>query len=216
MPRAWPAGSTATISWLSSSSMRRPGVGSVTTPASTTPWSSQSRISSSLPSSSLTFTSGHRMLPHRRARAGIGTKRQVVSVFADLTVRENLWVAAYAPRAGRSVKQATAAADDLVTWLGLDGAAVAGTLSHGDQQRLEIVMVMAAGASLILLDEPTAGMTVDESAGMAALIHTLSEHCSVVVIDHDMGFVRELGAPITVMHLGRVLMRGVLDDLEAD
>ncbi|MFC4946578.1 ABC transporter permease subunit [Pseudonocardia sp. GCM10023141] len=157
-----------------------------------------------------------RMLPHRRARAGIGTKRQVVSVFADLTVRENLWVAAYAPRARRSVKEATAAADDLVSWLGLAGATVAGTLSHGDQQRLEIVMVMASGASLILLDEPTAGMTVNETAGMAALIHTLSEHCSVVVIDHDMGFVRELGAPITVMHLGQVLMRGELDALEAD
>lgn len=157
-----------------------------------------------------------RLPPHRRARAGIGTKRQVVSVFADLDVEENLWIAAYAPRARRSAKEATAVAKELVGWVGLDGSAVAGTLAHGDQQRLEIAMVLAAGASLILLDEPTAGMTVDEAAAMAALIHTLARHCSVVVIDHDMGFVRELGAPITVMHLGQVLMRGELDELEAD
>jgi branched-chain amino acid transport system permease protein len=157
-----------------------------------------------------------RLKPHQRVQCGLGIKLQVASIFADLPVRENLWLAAY----GR-LRDAAAAgrrADELLQWLNLAARAdePAGALSHGQKQWLEIGMVIASDPSVVLLDEPTAGMTRDETLRMAALIGQLGQHVSVVVVEHDMEFVRTLDVPVTVFHQGGVFASGSLDELRRD
>lgn len=157
-----------------------------------------------------------RLPAYRRARLGIGIKRQMLSLFMDLSVRENLWLAGYA--ATRSKPIADERAERLLRGLGLDRdpGAAADSLSHGHQQWLEIGMVIAQEPALILLDEPTAGMTVAETEATAELVRRLAAHTAVVVVEHDMSFIRLLQAPVTVMHLGKVYAQGELRDLERD
>lgn len=88
-------------------------------------------------------------------------------------------------------------------------------LAHGEKQWLEIGMVVAADPDL-LLDEPTAGMTAHETAATAELIHKLAERRAVLVIEHDMTFVELLGAPVSVLHQGRLLSEGTLEEVRAD
>jgi len=91
----------------------------------------------------------------------------------------------------------------------------AAVLSHGQRQWLEIGMLVANRADLLLLDEPTAGMTVEETRATGKLIRTLADghHLSIIIIEHDINFLRELRAPITVLHLGKVLVRGSFDEV---
>ena len=165
-----------------------------------------------------TITFGDRALrglpPFRRARLGLGIKLQTASVFDELTVRENLWLAAYS--LSRSRRKAAADAQRLLQEFDLadDAGAGVATLSHGQQQWLEIAMVAARRPSVLLLDEPTAGMSRAETRRTAALVRQLAETASVVVIEHDMAFVQELDADITVLHLGRVLAAGALAELQ--
>ncbi|VXC86311.1 Urea ABC transporter, ATPase protein UrtD [Burkholderia sp. 8Y] len=156
------------------------------------------------------------MKAHARVKQGLGIKLQVASIFGDLSVRENLWLAAY----GRLRDKATAdmRCEQLIRWLGLDARAneIASSLSHGQKQWLEIAMVAATEPSVVLLDEPTAGMTRDETARMAALIKLLGQSVSVIVVEHDMEFVRALDVPVTVFHQGNVFASGSLDELRRD
>jgi ABC-type uncharacterized transport system ATPase subunit len=89
-------------------------------------------------------------------------------------------------------------------------------LSHGQKQWLEIGMVLAGEPAVILLDEPTAGMTKEETVRTAALISELGKSISVVAVEHDMEFVRQIGVPVTVFHQGSVFARGSLDELRRD
>ena len=89
-------------------------------------------------------------------------------------------------------------------------------LSHGGQQWLEIGMVVAADPDVILLDEPTAGMTREETFRTADLVKALGERTAVIVVEHDMEFVRALDAPVTMFHEGRVFARGSLAELRED
>lgn len=152
--------------------------------------------------------------PHRRARLGLGIKIQTASVFEDLTVRENLWLAAYS--LNRANRVASRDAQRLLNEFDLSGKAEqqVATLSHGQQQWLEIAMVAARRPLVLLLDEPTAGMSREEARRTATLVRRLAQQSSVVVIEHDMSFVRDLDADITVLHLGRVLATGGLAELE--
>jgi len=152
----------------------------------------------------------------QRARRGIGIKLQIGSLYRDLSCLENVWLAAYA--ATRSSRVATERAAEVLDWLGLLTRAhePAGILSHGDQQWLEIGLVLAAEPAVVLLDEPTAGMTRDETAQTADLVTALGEHVSVVVVEHDMEFVRRLDVPVTVFHQGRIFAQGSLDELRRD
>ena len=165
-----------------------------------------------------------RLPEHRIAALGIGRKFQAPGVLEGLTVRGNLLVAA---RQGKGVlatltRRPTPAeeerADELLRLTGLDGrgSVLAGQLSHGEKQWLEIGMVVAPRPELLLLDEPTAGMTAAETARTAELIHTLAGEHTVLVIDHDMQFVELLGAPVTVLHQGQVFREGTLETLRAD
>jgi branched-chain amino acid transport system permease protein len=157
-----------------------------------------------------------RMKAHDRVRCGLGIKLQVASIFNELSIRENLWLAAYGRL--RSSAAADRRAQELIGWLGLGerGDSHAGSLSHGQKQWLEIAMVIATDPSVVLLDEPTAGMTTEETARMAAMVRLLGDAVSVIVVEHDMEFVRALDVPVTVFHQGSVFASGSLDDLRRD
>ena len=91
----------------------------------------------------------------------------------------------------------------------------AGSLSHGHKQWLSIGMALAMEPKLLLLDEPTAGMGLKETSATAELVKSLNrEGVTILVIEHDMAFVRELEAPVTVLHLGKILAEGTLNDIE--
>jgi ABC-type uncharacterized transport system ATPase subunit len=154
----------------------------------------------------------------RIARAGIGRKFQVPAVFDELTVLENLalprWAAARLPMLARAD---LAPRNDLARLhLAGKGAVRAGALSHGERQWLEIGMLLAANARLLLLDEPTAGMTQGETVATAGLIRRVAGAATVLVIEHDIGFIEALACPVTVMAKGRILCSGSFAEIRAD
>ncbi len=157
-----------------------------------------------------------RLRTYERARLGLGMKLQIPCVFTELSVRENLWLAGYAASGQRSHSDTTSR--ELIDWLGFASQAetLAGNLSHGQQQALEIAMVVATAPPVILLDEPTAGMTHGETSRVAALVRAMSQSSAVLVIEHDMDFVRALDCPIVLMVNGEVFAEGSLDELRQD
>ncbi|CAB3794553.1 ATP-binding cassette domain-containing protein [Pararobbsia alpina] len=154
--------------------------------------------------------------PHTRARAGMGIKLQIASIFPGLSVHENMWLSAYAKLHSRTEAEARASA--ITDWLGLGAQrhTLAGELSHGQKQWLEIGMVTATEPSIVLLDEPTAGMTRTETTRTAQLVSALGSHVNVIVVEHDMEFVRQLDVPVTIFHQGSVFASGTLEDLQRD
>jgi urea transport system ATP-binding protein len=159
------------------------------------------------------------------ASLGIGRKFQTPSVFANLSVRENLELSLARPSKGvmatlRSRLDAgqRARVEETLETIGLGGrgAERAGGLSHGEKQWLEIGMVIVQQAELLLVDEPVAGMTDEETARTAALLQSVARERAVLVIEHDMEFVRSLARKVTVMHEGRVLCEGSVDEVQQD
>lgn len=150
---------------------------------------------------------------HEVARLGIGIKTQVPSVFEGLDVRENLRLAA--ARRAQGVPDEIAA--QVLAEIGLD--AVAGTpvnaLAHGQRQWVELGMILASRPELVLLDEPAAGMTHQEVRKTADLIAAINRHSTVVVVEHDMAFIRLIAGRITVFNQGEVLAEGSFDDIMA-
>ena len=150
---------------------------------------------------------------HDVARLGIGIKTQVPSVFEGLDVRENLRLAA--ARRAQGVPDEIAA--EVLAEIGLD--AVAGTpvnaLAHGQRQWVELGMILASRPELVLLDEPAAGMTHQEVRKTADLIGAINRHSTVVVVEHDMAFIRLIAGRITVFNQGEVLAEGSFDDIMA-
>jgi branched-chain amino acid transport system permease protein len=154
--------------------------------------------------------------PDERARRGLGIKMQVPCIYLELSVFENVWLAAYADL--RDVAAANERSNAILAWLHLDSKAdgLASALSHGEQQWLEIGTVMARDPKVVLLDEPTAGMTREETERAVGLIHELARSTTVIVVEHDMEFVRQLGAPVTMFHEGRIFTSGTVEELRAD
>jgi branched-chain amino acid transport system permease protein len=157
-----------------------------------------------------------RLETYRRAQHGIGIKLQVPSTYVRLSVEENAWLAAYARY--RDARRATERARLALHEVGLLGRAtdLATHLSHGEQQWLEIGMIVASDPQVILLDEPTAGMTREETVRTAHLVTALARRALVLVVEHNMDFVRQLGAPVTVMHQGRIFKQGSLEEIQRD
>ena len=153
--------------------------------------------------------------PHEIARRGVGIKTQVPSVFDGLDVRENLWIAA---RRGRRPVEARDRAEAVLAQLRLTGLAgkQVGTLAHGERQQVEIGAVLAADPELILLDEPAAGMTDAEVERTAALIEEIAGTHALVVVEHDMQFIRMIARTVTVLHQGAVLVEGDVEAVLAD
>jgi ABC-type uncharacterized transport system ATPase subunit len=159
--------------------------------------------------------------PSAISRLGIGRKFQVPEVFEELTVEQNLWVPAWSGTRLSLWNRAAGAGHELILdriRLNSKRAQRAGELSHGERQWLEIGMVLASRARLMLLDEPTAGMTQAETAATAGLIREIVADgaATVLVIEHDMGFIRRLDCPVTVMAKGKVLKSGSYEALQAD
>lgn len=157
-----------------------------------------------------------RLRPDARARLGIGIKLQVPSYYGPLTAFENVWLAAYAR--SHDVQAADERATAILDWLGVTAKATApaAALSHGEHQWLEIGMVVAGEPVVMLLDEPTAGMTREETMRTIDLIRAVGEHATVIVVEHDMQFVRALDAPVTMFHEGSVFARGSIEQLRSD
>ncbi len=156
--------------------------------------------------------------PHRVAALGVGRKFQVPSVFADLTVAENLRTAARAPHRRNGAPARKGEVADLMHRFSLAPESrdrPAGRLSHGEKQWLELAMVMAGGARLLLLDEPTAGMTRAETAATAELIARIhrDDDAAVLLIEHDMHFVAALNCPVAVMIAGKIAALGSYDEV---
>jgi urea transport system ATP-binding protein len=153
------------------------------------------------------------------ARAGIGRKFQKPTVFEEQTVRENLAMALKNKRGPLDVllyrrsAEGAARIAELAQEIGLadDLPRRAGDLSHGQKQWLEIGMLLAQDPRLLLVDEPAAGMTPAEREHTTDILKRAAETRAVVVIEHDMEFVRRLGCKVTVLHEGAVLAEGSLD-----
>jgi urea transport system ATP-binding protein len=159
------------------------------------------------------------------ASLGIGRKFQTPSIFANLTVRENLELSLARPSKGvmatlqaRLDGDQRARIEETIETVGLAGrgAERAGGLSHGEKQWLEIGMVIVQQAELLLVDEPVAGMTDEETAHTAELLQAVARDRAVLVIEHDMEFVRSLARKVTVLHEGTVLCEGSVDQVQQD
>ena len=165
-----------------------------------------------------------RTMEHDIVRLGICRKFQAPGVLENLTVQDNLAVAARTSKTWWSnLRSSLTPAErdrvsEVLTLIGLQNRAEmrAGGLAHGEKQWLEIGMVVASDPQLLLLDEPTAGMTAQETAQTANLIRGLAGRHTVLVIDHDMTFVELLGAPVTVLHQGRLFKEGSLEQIRGD
>lgn len=151
--------------------------------------------------------------PYERVRLGLAMKYQTTRVFAGLTVAQNITVAQRKRRTNGG----------LMSWalrhFGLDDRLEqpAGALSYGEQHWLEMCMVLGNDPRVVLMDEPTAGMTPEETAATADFLEQLNGRgVGVVVIEHDMGFVRMIARRVTVLHQGRIFRQATLPEIERD
>jgi urea transport system ATP-binding protein len=157
-------------------------------------------------------------------RRGICRKFQTPGILSTLTVEENVMVAAKRSRGWMSTLRTSIApserarVSEILELIALSEKRkmLAAHLAHGAKQWLEIGMVVASNGDLLLLDEPAAGMTHQERAKTADLIKSLAQRHAFVVIDHDMDFVEALNAPVTVLHQGRLLRQGTIDEVRND
>ena len=158
------------------------------------------------------------------SRLGVGRKFQTPRVFNNLSVVRNLEFAAAPNKTPFHLmfETLTSSVKDevyrIMDYVGLAPYAKveAGSLSHGQKQWLAISMLVAQAPDVILLDEPVAGLTDEEAARTAELIKSLAGDHTVVVIEHDMEFIRDLGAPVTVLHQGQLLTQGMMEEVKAD
>ncbi len=165
-----------------------------------------------------------RLQEHQIAMLGIGRKFQTPAVFKQLTLFENLVLALRQPRGVLSTLRSTlrpaqiATIQETLQTLGLLSKAhtKAGALSHGEMQWLEIGMVMVQEPALLLLDEPVAGMSKEEREKTGELLQRLARECAVLVVEHDMEFVRQTAHRVTVLHEGRVLCEGSVEHVQRD
>jgi branched-chain amino acid transport system ATP-binding protein len=153
--------------------------------------------------------------PHEIVRLGVGIKTQVPSVMNGLTVWENIWLAA---RRNHTRARAGSETERVIQEMELGAIArrAVGELAHGERQIVELGLVLAQDPWLVLLDEPAAGITGAETERLVALIHRINTGATVVVVDHDMHFVKMLGGSVTVLHQGAVLMEGAVDAVLRD
>jgi ABC-type uncharacterized transport system ATPase subunit len=159
--------------------------------------------------------------PHRCAALGIARKFQAPTLFPELTAAENLFLGKVGHLGwNRLLTQRVAATTDAETAAMLERLRLAGQanspaadLSHGQQQWLEIGVALMAQPRLLLLDEPTAGMSPRETAATADLLRELTAGATTVIVEHDLTFVRRIADVITVMHRGQAVAQGTPDEI---
>lgn len=161
---------------------------------------------------------------HQIARRGIGRKFQTPRVYLNLTPRENLEITSnrnknvFSTLFGRSQTTEKNRIKGLLETIGLTSKAdiPAALLSHGEKQRLEIGMLVGQSPDLLLVDEPVAGLTDEETYNIGELLLTLAQSHSILVIEHDMEFVRQIAKKVTVLHEGSVLCEGNFEEVQND
>ena len=153
----------------------------------------------------------NRILPHERIRMGMSIKFQIPGVFADLTVRQHLQLGLH-----RARNISSASLDELLHRFMLEQEAsmLACNLSHGKKQWLEIAMAVSLDPKLLFLDEPVAGMSVEETHATGELIKRLRDAgLTIMVVEHDMTFVKQVASRVSVLHGGRLFADGPLDEI---
>ena len=165
------------------------------------------------------------MPQHDVARLGVAKSYQITSVFPHLTVLENVRVAAQGPaqafdfwRRADSLTEARTRAEELLVTVGLAGRArlLAAELSHGEKRHLELAIALAADPVLLLLDEPTAGMSPEETDETMVLIRELAAGRTIVLVEHKMKLVMNISDRITVLHQGQVLADGTPQEIRSN
>jgi urea transport system ATP-binding protein len=149
---------------------------------------------------------------HQIARLGIGIKTQVPSVFDGLSVRENIWLAASRLHSGERAKRLV---DEMLERIGLSHEAdrVVGQLAHGQRQWVELGLVLSTDPQLILLDEPAAGMTHEEVLKTAELVREINRTKALIVVEHDMQFIRMIANRVTVFNRGSILVEDSVENI---
>jgi branched-chain amino acid transport system ATP-binding protein/urea transport system ATP-binding protein len=153
--------------------------------------------------------------PHEIASLGVGIKTQVPNVFDGLSVDENIWMSARRWNKGKRARTITAETIERLK-LGDIRRDMVGRLSHGQRQWVELGMVIAAEPWLVLLDEPAAGMTHEETARTAELIKEINTQAALIVVEHDMQFIRMISQMVTVFHEGQILMEDTMENISKD
>ncbi|MCD4524821.1 urea ABC transporter ATP-binding protein UrtD [Nocardioides sp. cx-173] len=162
------------------------------------------------------------MRSHRIVRAGIGRTFQTATVFDELSVLQNLDIAGGVHRSAwgmvRARRGVPSYVADALDTIGLGDLRdrPAGVLAHGQKQWLEIGMLLVQDAKVMLLDEPVAGMSAEEREQTGELLHRIGTERTIVVIEHDMDFVRTFADIVTVMHAGKVLAEGTVAEIQAN
>lgn len=152
---------------------------------------------------------------HEVAGLGVGIKTQVPNVFDGLSVDENIWLSARRWHNARRARSLTAETIERLQ-LGDIRRETTGRLAHGQRQWVELGMVVAAEPWLVLLDEPAAGMTHEETARTAELIKEINTEAALIVVEHDMQFIRMISKQVTLFHEGRILMEDTMEAISAD
>ena len=162
--------------------------------------------------------------PSERARAGMSIKFQITSVMPALSVYDNVLLALQAHDrlrdllTSRTRRGLDTQITEMLAAFRLDrrAAALAGELSHGEQQWLEIAMALATAPRLLLLDEPTAGMSLEERRVTGTLLRPIKARCAIVIVEHDLDFIRDICDVLTVLDQGRVIASGSVADIQAN
>jgi urea transport system ATP-binding protein len=157
-------------------------------------------------------------------RLGIGRKFQTPSVYTYLTVHDNIQLSlkgrrgVFATLLARASREQEDRIHQILRTVGLDNRAhwIAGQLAHGQKQWLEIGMLLAQDPKLLLVDEPAAGMTDEETHKTGELLLSLAGKHSIIVIEHDMAFVRQIARTVTVLHQGSILCEGTVDEVQSN
>ena len=153
---------------------------------------------------------------HRIASFGVGIKTQVPSVMDGLTVRENIWLAAR--RHHRRAQEAEHRTDEIVDRLSLGPMShrILAHLAHGERQQVELGLVMTGDPWLVLLDEPAAGMSAEDMVRIGEILREINDTAAMIIVEHDMQFVRSIASRITVFHQGRVLVENDVERVMSD
>ena len=153
--------------------------------------------------------------PHEIAGLGVGIKTQVPNLFDGLTANENLWLSA---RRWHSDARASTITKNTIERLDLGEikSSIVGSLAHGQRQMVELGMVITAEPWLVLLDEPAAGMTEEETFKTANLIKEINKTSALIVVEHDMNFIRAISDIVTLFHQGAIFMEDTMDVISRD
>lgn len=159
---------------------------------------------------------------HQVSQMGIARSYQITNIFPNLTTFENIRLSAQSRKkyqnffiAATRLRDVARRTEEIMNMLGLQGkeTVIAANLSHGDHRRLEIGISLATSPELLLLDEPTAGMSPAETEEMIDLIHKIAKDLTIIIVEHDMKVVMELAETISVLHYGKIIAEGTPEEI---